>query len=203
MLYYERFCILNAIYSYSVSQFNRYAVMICGLYLTCSGGIRCDDVLSKVDDRDNDGDSVLEHISENSDDSVDSGDHRNSRFVVFGGDGVPEYDDVEVDVPHDYDDIDVDDDDDHDGPGIHHVWWHHFYHHGEPHLPFPLFPPVFIRPHHRVYRSCSEWPFACTNSYEVFRWLQCYYEYLGGTAGRPYADGGGGLPVVPIHAWKK
>lgn len=177
--------------------------MICGLCLARIGYICCDDVPSEMDLDNAAVDLGLEHIDR---DSVESDDHRNSRFVVFGGDDVPEYDDV--DVPYDYDDIDLDDDDDHDdhdGPGHHHVWWYKFYHHGEPHLPFPLFPPTFIHPHHRVYRSCKEWPFTCTNSYEVFRWLQCYYEFLGrtGVAGPPYADGSGGLPVVPLHAWKK
>jgi len=109
---------------------------------------------------------------------------REKRFVVIGGEGVPEYDDS--DVPYDYD-VDLDDVDDvddvdvdHDGPGYHHVWWHHFYHHGEPHLPFPLFPPTFV--HRRpLYHSCDQWPFPCTTSYEVIRWLQCYYEYIAAT----------------------
>lgn len=123
---------------------------------------------------------------------------RDKRFVVFGGDGVPaEYDDA--DVPYDYDldsDDDLDVDVDHDGPGYHHVWWHHFYHNGEPHLPFPLFPPAFI-PRRRLYYNCDRWPFPCTTSYEVIRWLQCYHEYVAGT-------GAAGSSLAHVHeSWNK
>lgn len=183
-------------------------MMIFGLCLSRIEVICSDDVPSAIDLDTIAEDSGLEHVDREIGDNVESDDQRKSRFVIFGGDDVPEYDDV--DVSYDYDDIDLDDDDDHhdaDDPGDHHIWWHHFYHHGEPHLPFPLFPPIFVHPHRHVYRSCKEWPFTCTNSYEVFRWLQCYYEFLGktGVAGPHYADGGGvQLPVIPVaHAWKK
>jgi len=110
---------------------------------------------------------------------------------------------------HDYHDIGHDDDDDDDfdhdhgsGPGYHHhVWWHHYYHHGEPHLPFPLFPPIFV--HRRpIYRGCDQWPFVCRSTYEMIQWLQCYHEFLAGS-GIHDEVGLHGLVGVPTHAWKK
>lgn len=132
---------------------------------------------------------------------------RNRRFIVFSGDGVPEYEGVDVDdVPSDYDgpydyddwydDVDVDDDYDHsNGPGYHHVWWHHFYHHDEPHLPFPLFPPIVVHRLQPFYRGCDQWPFECRNILEAVRWLQCYYEFIDKTHINDYAVG--------VHTWKK
>ncbi|XP_025421689.1 protein argonaute 18-like [Sipha flava] len=100
---------------------------------------------------------------------------------------------------HGGDDDDDDDDGDYfyyhgDGPGYHHHWWwHHFYHHGEPHLPFPLFPPIFV--HRRpVHRGCSDWPFVCRSTYEVIRWLQCYHEFV-----HDHHD----LPPVHVSPWRK
>ncbi|XP_026814364.1 uncharacterized protein LOC113554637 [Rhopalosiphum maidis] len=149
---------------------------------------------------------------------------RSRRFVVVNGDGVPDYDGADDDddnvvydyddgsgdhdhgYDHDYHDFEHDDDDydddDFNGPGYHHhVWWHHYYHHGEPHLPFPLFPPIFVyrRP---VHRRCDHWPFVCRSTYEMIQWLQCYHEFL---AGSEVHDGDGlhGLVKVTTHAWRK
>ncbi|XP_022169396.1 uncharacterized protein LOC111033109 [Myzus persicae] len=160
--------------------------------------------------------------------NVSGGLTRSPRFVVVNGDGVPDYDGTDDDdyhvvydyddgggsggdhdhgYDHDYHDIGHDDDDDDDdfdhgsGPGYHHhVWWHHYYHHGEPHLPFPLFPPIFVhrRPAHR---RCDQWPFVCRSTYEMIQWLQCYHEFLAASGLRD-EDGLHGL-VTPTHAWRK
>lgn len=148
-------------------------------------------------------------------DWVAGDDTDNSQLVVLTGDGVPDYDDVhpdldpdldpELDIDDDVGDVDIDDHDididdlDIDEPGYHHVWWHHYYHDGEPHLPFPLFPPTFFvhhRPH--VRRGCDQWPFKCYTTYDVVQWLQCYHEIL--NENHPVSL----VPaVVPVHAWKK
>lgn len=149
---------------------------------------------------------------------------RSRRFVVVNGDDIPDYDgtddddnivydydygggdhdhDHDHDYDHDYHDFEHDDDDhDFDGPGYHHhVWWHHYYHHGEPHLPFPLFPPVFVyrRPGHR---RCDRWPFVCRSTYEMIQWLQCYHEFLAGSGVHDENDLHG-LVKVNTHTWRK
>lgn len=127
-----------------------------------------------------------------------------------GGGGGHDYDDWYPDIDLDDDHHHHHDDDDFDfghyGPDYHHhVWWHYFYHHDEPHLPFPLFPPFFVhrlRPvYRRLRRGCDEWPFVCKNAYEVVQWLQCYHEFLGGSLRVDKFHRG--VPVVPVHAWKK
>lgn len=139
------------------------------------------------------------------DDAVaNSSELRKKRFVVFSGDGVPEYESVDVDdgpyVYDDwYDDVDIDDNDDYDHGdelGYHHVWWHFFYHHDEPHLPFPLFPPFVVHRLRPAYRSCDQWPFECKSTLEAILWLQCYYEFVGKTQDtNDY--------TVKVHTWKK
>ncbi|XP_015365940.1 PREDICTED: uncharacterized protein LOC107163177 [Diuraphis noxia] len=157
---------------------------------------------------------------------------RSPRFVVVNGDDVPDYDGVDDDDDHvvyDYDDgggsggdhdhgyggdhdyhnighDDDDDDDDFDygsGPGYHHhVWWHHYYHHGEPHLPFPLFPPIFVVHRRPPHRRCDRWPFVCRSTYEMIQWLQCYHEFLS-ASGIHDENSFHGVVGEPTHAWRK
>lgn len=79
--------------------------MVLGLCLAHRGGV-CDDELDALIGKDEGAETELKLGDSNDDDAVAFGNtddgQRNSRFVIYSGNGVPEYDDVD-DEPGVYD----------------------------------------------------------------------------------------------------